>query len=313
MTENSIHGSSQELGQASSDLSFYDNLYMNWTSTSERTEPYQGPHLDNLLSNFPTFQEHVNLEIPTPPPSDHSLDLLSLGLTVESLNPHSIGNDPDGFPTSVPSTVTSPPSLQQHRPYLSHFPTASTPESWMSVSTPPQQMPSPPDPLERDHSESILACLNIIRHLDMKIRDRSIALDEVMRVNKSSICEMVCIMNLEDYHQSSSCPLLISIALGQIVTLFESSIGPQGSLLDKLKVLPGLSLGAFQVDPEEQIGLRAEIIRKEIRRTITVLETFTSAPRNHSTQAVQSATVHQQWLADMARRLRTLVATVEES
>ena len=146
----------------------------------------------------------------------------------------------------------------------------------------------------------------------MKINDDSTALDEVMRINKASVCEIARIMNLEEFKESASCPLLISIAMGQIIALFESSIRSEGFSQTGLGALPHLRFGTFQVDPEEQIALRAHIICNELRRSIQVLETLSSTLRNASAQAVQNASIHKQWSADMARRLEALIVAVEE-
>ncbi|KAI9880685.1 MAG: hypothetical protein M1830_001318 [Pleopsidium flavum] len=320
--ESSTRESTKELAPDSSAFSLYDDLYVDWANMGEHREPYDLSGFDGDINGFLGCQEterdvdqasrHTGSDFPTPSPSDFSLNMLSLGLTTDSPQSPSISNDCDNLSASTNVTKHSAALHRQQRG-LQQYPNTSS-EGRIQVSTPPY-LPSPPYTQERRHGNSgrcISACTKIIEYLDIKIHDDSIALDEVMRVNKASVCEIARIMNVEGYKESTTCPLLISIAMGQIVTLFESSIRSKGFPSNSLSASPRLRFGSFQVDPEEQIALRAHIICKELRRSIQALKTLSFTLRNPSTQAAQSVTLHKQWSADMTRRLEALIAAVEE-
>lgn len=133
-----------------------------------------------------------------------------------------------------------------------------------------------------------------------------------MRVNQTAASELARILSLPECRASASCPLLICIAIDQIVTLFECSIRSNEGLPSaaNLHVLPDLRLGFFQVDANEMIALRAHIITKELRRSLQVLDTLAQALRNPALRSVPSVGLHKQWAADMTQRLGGLVNAV---
>jgi len=321
--ENSTRESTKEPAPESSAFSLYDELYVDWANTGEQRETYDLSGFDGDVNSFLGCQEaetavaqagnDIGPDFPTPSSSDFNLHMLSLGLTVDGLQSPSTSNDYNSISTSA-NVTKSPAAPHRQQRGLQHFPATGS-KGRPKVCTPPH-LPSPPCILERRHSSSsrcILACTKMIEYLDMKIHDDPTALDEVMRVNKASVCEIARIMNVEEYKESASCPLLISIAMGQIVTLFESSIRSKDFPPNSLSALPRLRFGSFQVDQEEQLALRTHIICKELRRSIQTLKTLSFTQRNPSTQAVQSGSLHKQWSADMARRLEVLIAAVEET
>jgi hypothetical protein len=173
--------------------------------------------------------------------------------------------------------------------------------------------PSTAEHRQRSRSQCVSACTTIIEHLDVKIQADVTALDEVLDVNKTAVREIARIMSLEQYKESASCPQLISIALGQIITLFESCIHSVGFPLNNLNTIPRFHFGAFQFDREEQLSLCAHIICKELRRCSQVLATLKSTLRNPLMQDAESVILYDRWSANMGRRLETLITTVEES
>jgi hypothetical protein len=142
--------------------------------------------------------------------------------------------------------------------------------------------------------------------------DSSVALDEVLRVSKVSVGEIERILSLDACRESGNCLLLVSVAINQITSLFETNIGSDHVPLGTLSTVPSLVFGSFQVDPEEQIAFCTRIISKEIRRCRQVLATLSATLQQFSAQAAQSVGLNKQWFISTTRRLDALIAAVEE-
>lgn len=238
----------------------------------------------------------------TPPISDYD--------NISSHRPF-IKNEPNPLSMQAPaSPVRSPASL--HRKQLRHL-NPQSPKA-QGASLPPTRASSPSAAdLTRPAKSArcISACTEIIEYLDTQIHSDLTALDAVMRVNKMAAIELSRILSLPDCRASASSPLLICIAMDQIVTLFECSILSEDSLpVSSNQNVGPTSLGFFQVDPEEMIALRAHFISKELKRSLQVLKTLNHQLQNPALQTVPSVALHKQWTSEMAHRLNNLVITV---
>lgn len=297
-------------------MPFYHELNLDWTSTPGPSDGYPFPSFEDetnpffgadMVGTLTSSGSHVFPDFPTPS-SDFGLHMQNLGLTADGMQSPAL-TDCDNLSVAVHAGKASLAPIHQQRPSQRY--TSAGPEIHSQVSTPPC-LPSPP--LQRSQSRSgpcVSSLTRVIENLECKIQDDSLALDEVMHLNKASLCEIGHIITMEEFKGSASCPLLVSIAMGQIIALFESSIRSEGFGPSSFGALPHLRLGNFQVDPEEQNALRAHIICKELRRSIKVLETMNSTLRNPSTHSIQSANLHKQWSTDMASRLEALIVAVE--
>lgn len=272
--------------------------------------------VDSFLSRCETetvaaqTSSNTNSDFPTPSSSEFRLRMLDLSFGIDETQSPTATDDHENVPAS--SSVLKAPAALHRQPQNLHFSRSAQSDAPTQVCT-PSFPPTPPLIPERRHSscsQCMLACTKLIDFLDLTIQDDSKGVDDVMRVNRASVCEITRIMNTAEYRDSASCPLLISVVMGQIISLFESSIRSEGFPPSNL-ILPRLRFGSFQVDPQEQITLRVHIICKELQRCSQALKVLCVTMRNRSTQVVQSGSLHKQWSADMARRLEALIAAVE--
>lgn len=154
-----------------------------------------------------------------------------------------------------------------------------------------------------------------MEYLDRVAQKDTLPLDEVMHVNKTFISAISRIMALDKSEKSVCCPLLISITMDQMITLFESIFFQSKPIMESKMdaVAPQLRLGSFQIDAEEHAEMRAYIICRELRKCKQTLESLAAMLQRPEMQRVQSLTLHKQWVGEMARRLESLVMTVEET
>lgn len=271
------------------------------------------PNLNNASPDFLTESS-----------SDFDFQIPTLNFPIDGLQTPPI-NDYDNIPSHQPFIKNEPslPSMQApasparslaslHRKQLRHL-NAQSPKP-QGASLPPTRASSPSAAdLTRPAKSArcISACTEIIEYLDTQIHSDLTALDAVMRVNKMAATELSRILSLPDCRASASSPLLICIAMDQIVTLFECSILSEDSLpVSNNHNVGPTSLGFFQVDPEEMVALRAHFISKELKRSLQVLDTLNHQLQNPALQTVPSVALHKQWTSEMAHRLNNLVMTV---
>lgn len=317
-TDISTRESSREPIPDPSYFPLYDDTFLAWAPEKPEESYDLGLNETGYLA-FGSDSFHMSSQ-PSPnfpPVSDLDFQPPYPNFAIDGMQTPPISNDYDYMPsTSYPTSLAG-----LHRQQLGLL-NPPTPKSTCSSSTPPSRTSSPiPDFPGTTTRGCISACNEIIEYLDSHIHLDLTALDAVMRVNQTAATKLARLLSLPECRASASCPLLICIAMEQIVTLFECSIrtsssSSSSSLLPTSDntnnvVLPNLGFGFFQVDAEEMVALRAHIITKELRRAFVVLETLIRALTSPNLQRVPSIALHRQWTGDMATRLRGLVMVVD--
>ncbi|EFE39249.1 hypothetical protein TRV_06071 [Trichophyton verrucosum HKI 0517] len=148
-------------------------------------------------------------------------------------------------------------------------------------------------------SWTILSCNRIVEFLEHHIQRGVIALDVVMHTNKVTLAEISRLLSQGAHKERSNCAMLLLIAIEQIVTLFERSVGQDPSDSDRASVigsmggltnigackslsrgnsggnvLPNLRFGSFQISQDEQLELRSYLLQRELQRCLQVLTTL---------------------------------------
>lgn len=247
-------------------------------------------------------------------PSAFNLDMLQLDqlsdTTSSRLGGSLSGSSSNSPAVSRPSSQKKPP-----RPALQSRHSAGGMVLAQKVSPPVPivaNLTSSSSPVNR---QCIKACSRVMEYLDRVAQKDTLPLDEVMHVNKTFISAISRIMALDKSEKSVCCPLLISITMDQMITLFESIFFQSKPIMESKMdaVAPQLRLGSFQIDAEEHAEMRAYIICRELRKCKQTLESLAAMLQRPEMQRVQSLTLHKQWVGEMARRLESLVMTVEET
>ncbi|KAF3896643.1 hypothetical protein GTR04_1226 [Trichophyton interdigitale] len=149
---------------------------------------------------------------------------------------------------------------------------------------------------EHDPSRSSRCHMEFLEH---HIQRGVIALDVVMHTNKVTLAEISRLLSQGAHKERSNCAMLLLIAIEQIVTLFERSVGQDPSDSDRASVmssmggltnigackslsrgnsggnvLPNLRFGSFQISQDEQLELRSYLLQRELQRCLQVLTTL---------------------------------------
>lgn len=182
------------------------------------------------------------------------------------------------FSQSIVSSIlpsSKSPSLSIFTPSFSQTP------AWT-----PSRRSQDPSPITDDIKAQfphIGALCKIISVLEAHLRAKSSAIDEVMRVNKACMTDIMRIRAMEEYKMCKSCGMLVSTALDLIMSLYEGGIseGVQAPSRNPLfrapqqeSALPSLQFGVFQLDRDEQINFSNRIISKELQRSIQLIRTL---------------------------------------
>lgn len=348
LTDISTRESSNEPMMGPSYLPTCDDSFFEWIQRGDSIESFDLPAAFNDETNLlgfadsdstatymsnqasPSFHHaRPNLNNASPEflnesSSDFDFQIPTLNFPIDGLQTPPI-NDYDNIPSPQPfiknepnlSSIQAPASPAKslaslHRKQLRRLNPQSPKPHGASLPPTRASSPSAADFARPPKSaRCISACTEIIEYLDTQIHSDLTALDAVMRVNKMAATELSRVLSLPDCRASASSPLLICIAMDQIVTLFECSILSEDSLpVSNNQNVGPTSLGFFQVDPEEMVALRAHFISKELKRSLQVLDTLNHQLQNPALQTVPSVALHKQWTSEMAHRLNNLVITV---
>ncbi|KAL8818640.1 MAG: hypothetical protein Q9191_007898 [Dirinaria sp. TL-2023a] len=315
-----------------SSVSFlHSDSFIDWVDMGDPGDIFQPSTLDGDKDTFKTSHDLMTTNVSQPAgvqdplhdlltasPSAFNLDVLQLDQLSDTgrnqVNGSSSGSSSSPSSVSRPSTQKKPqrPQLQSRH---SAGPTVANPKAPIPVPFMTNQTSSP-SPVNR---QCIQACSKVMEYLDRVAQKDTLPLDEVMHVNKTFISAISRIMALDKSEKSVCCPPLIAIAMDQMISLFESVFfknrptAEYPSKTDVAAAAPQLRLGSFQIDAEEHAEMRAYIVCRELRKCKQTLESLAAMLQRPEMRRVQSLTLHKQWVGEMARRLESLVTTVEET
>lgn len=171
-------------------------------------------------------------------------------------------------------------------------------------------------------NQSISLCTQIIVHLESQMSDCSLGLDGILRISQNCMNDLLRITTLKSCQVNPNCLLLLCVAVNQMITLLENSIGAEKFLLDPLcgSSLPSLLFGTFQVDQEEQLAFCTRLVRREIQRCRQLLDRMKGM--NHMHQGQQQSDhfdksahstanlLQKEWFSASQERLDNLILTV---
>lgn len=148
-----------------------------------------------------------------------------------------------------------------------------------------------PEMRATEHDETcITACAKIMELLEARANEGLCQVDEVLRLNKDTLAKLRLLSNREDFHKSFGSLLLFVGAVQQVASLFNAACldlrgrrqplagetisgapvleGDQTRKHSSPSQTPSILFGSFSLDVEEQTILRAQIVRREMRRAI---------------------------------------------
>lgn len=146
------------------------------------------------------------------------------------------------------------------------------------------------------------------RRLEGRLHDRLGTLDEVMKLNKTCLAEIVEVLGLrKDTGRMCRCSCAVMVTcLDTMLVLFEdvvknTGLDPQGGGEARM---PSLHFGVFELDPEEQAGITRRILGKELQNYRKVVRRLAS-----TFQGPSSDTFHKlmgQWCLSLTNRVDKL-------
>ncbi|KAK2836990.1 hypothetical protein FQN49_006516 [Arthroderma sp. PD_2] len=239
----------------------------------------------------------LSLDLPDLP----NLDLPDLDLHIHDFHPMDLSMGSLGTPAATPAT--NPTRKRRSNPHPDPqcgYPNHSMFQYNENVS--PGECESDCGRLHHQQynyrSWAILSCNRIVEFLEHRIQRGVIALDVVMHTNKVTLAEISRLLSQGAHKERSNCAMLLFIAIEQIVTLFERSVGQGRSDNDRGivgsigslgsmggckpvshgeatgNVLPNLRFGSFQISQDEQVELRSYLLQRELQRCLQVLATL---------------------------------------
>ncbi|CAD6585413.1 MAG: hypothetical protein ASARMPREDX12_001991 [Alectoria sarmentosa] len=168
----------------------------------------------------------------------------------------------------------------------------------------------------------ISALGKIIGHLEGHIQNKAIGVDEVMRINKTCMTGITEIMNSEVFKSCKSCRMLILTAMDLVITLYEIGVSEdsrstlqssQPQSIDRSRTKQAsLLFGVFQLEPDDHVMLRNQIVRIELERCIQVIQIQSTELRDSSSdKSMPSHKIHQQWFSVIENRARVLASSLK--
>ena len=147
--------------------------------------------------------------------------------------------------------------------------------------------------------QSVIACAELVAHLEARQRD-GLSLDEVLAINREAAKDINHIIVLEGFPMSQSCPIILALAEELVVTLFEEAIQKRQHVHS---MQPKVLFGNFSLDPEEQAELRAQIMGKELRHHVGIIQTLMATGSVQAKSAI--------WLRELDDRMQVLISVIE--
>ena len=175
----------------------------------------------------------------------------------------------------------------------------------------------------RDSFPQISDLAKIIGILEELIQNRETTIDEVLRANKFCMTVINGIMSSDFFGKCKSCEMLILTAMDLVITLYETGVSEDmrgssqacraQSADQTFAQKASLQFGVFQLEPEDHIMLRNQIVRNELQRCIQMIRGQSSEYRNASRDgSTPSHKIRQHWFDVIENRARTLTSSLHE-
>lgn len=145
------------------------------------------------------------------------------------------------------------------------------------------------DPLHAHRRSSVqrmVSCVELVDGLEYYIHMRVMALDEIMRMNKHCMTQVLGYLDLEKNNPNMSLLMLNCLVVHYVVTLFESASTQvflsscnvhESSLGNSLS---STHFGNYCLDPDQQIDIQVQIFLKELQRCSQLVDRLVSHGSN---------------------------------
>ncbi|GFF55289.1 aflatoxin biosynthesis regulatory protein [Aspergillus udagawae] len=275
-------------------------------------------NFDDYLSTDPRGHENGSIHSKTPSKADEcSLlwgfeDLPSVGTPIDcTASGHGATNFPD--PTTADLMgLTSPFQFSLSRGHSSSGlvnPQVDTTMKSGNVNTTHHSFHA-----HRQSSfQRMVTCTELVHELEYYIHIRLMAVDEVMRVSKHCMAQLVLHLDSQKTYPSMSLLGLNCIALNHVVTLLESASScvmlpseaeePQGHI-------PTIQFGNYRLDPEQYIDIQVQLFMKELERCSQIVDRLAGRVQQIQGDHQNLATIYSSWHSDLQTRLQALRETV---
>lgn len=136
-----------------------------------------------------------------------------------------------------------------------------------------------PEQEAQDLIADVVAICKIIEVLETRIQTKKTAIDDLLRINKECVATMVRVADSNNHTQCRSCLPLLSTALELAVTLYETAAEVlTHSTASDVSGIPDVLIGVFHIEPEDQVMIFTNIVSKEVRKCLHIIETLQKQP-----------------------------------
>ena len=174
-----------------------------------------------------------------------------------------------------------------------------------------QQAPHPPTSAPAtpsgETSSALSACTQLVQYLDTSHNTpSSSSVEDAVGAARTATADVARLLRLPACRASGSCLLLLSVALGQVVALFEAGVGG----LSPGSLPMGGAGGGYETDSDPRAVLRGCVLGRELRRAAQVLDVLQAALSDPVVGATLPI-IPAPWAAEMRARLETMSLAVE--
>ncbi|RHZ55537.1 Zn(II)2Cys6 transcription factor domain-containing protein [Aspergillus thermomutatus] len=161
--------------------------------------------------------------------------------------------------------------------------------------------------------QRMVTCAELVHGLEYYIHIRLMAVDEVMRVSKHCMAQLVLHLDSQKTNPSMSLLGLNCLALNHVVTLLESASSyvllpseaeePQGHI-------PTIQFGNYRLDPEQYVDIQVQLFMKELERCSQIVDKLAGRVQQIQGDHRNLATIYSSWQSDLQTRLQALRETL---
>lgn len=272
-------------------------------------------HISSVGSNEVDFSEESHVPVSRQDSGlgiSRASDPMMTTMSEDFMLPSTIDFSLDNFLQPFPGSPAQPPPVSRQRlPSVYPMPTSNGHSRSKS----------------QNDSQFVIDCTQIISDLENYIVADLKSFKIVLGLVKRALEKLVQLSDMQQGTRTMRCMILLTAIVYQIVELLEvcfvmlseesdrqsgpnlTSLRPSGGLL-----LPGLGLGDFGIDVEEQNAWRSQMLLKEVRQASEVLRRLKTlaylGPEVSAASAAQGSRGREQCFVDLELRLTDLAGRI---
>ncbi|KAF2201384.1 hypothetical protein GQ43DRAFT_471834 [Delitschia confertaspora ATCC 74209] len=170
-------------------------------------------------------------------------------------------------------------------------------------------------------SQCMLVCCQIASELESYIHADIKSLRIILDIAKKGSDRVNDAMTLQQGSQTPRCMAMFVVVLYQIIQILESGCSCLSDLANQKStvstqingMVPGLSLGGFGMEPEEQVFYRSQLVRKAIQQVSELLlkmKKLSGIGESGSNMNANTPEEREKCFADLESRLKKLINMV---